>query len=196
MPDTPDQTPSRFAPLIRELSATFPKAKFEPTDNPSELASQISRYVPEPERERWYGYLLKDAVPPPAGGVWQRAATNLSQFVLGVAAISVMGGILAGLLLPSLGFRQAMGSPEIARGVITFLFAFGTISIALLIAAASYWVKEPEKLKIRFDYAKDVLMVLIGILGTIIGFYFGKTDGPPPQADGQQIATPAPPANP
>jgi len=119
-------------------------------------------------------------------GFWSLLTANLGIVVLALAALTVLLGILAGILLPGLKFRDAMGDPSIARGVITFLFAFGTISIALLIAAASYWVGNNDELKERFGYAKDILMVLIGILGTIIGFYFGTPDTPPDDNVGQQ----------
>jgi hypothetical protein len=188
MSDNLDQPqPARFAALLRELSAAFPKAKFEPTDDAALLASQISKHVPEAERARWHGYLLKDAIPPSApAGFRNTIAAKFGVIVLGAAALVVLIGILAGILSPNLKFREAMGNPDIARGVITFLFAFGTISIALLIAAASYWVGNNQELKERFGYAKDILMVLIGILGTIIGFYFGATDQPAGARAGQQ----------
>lgn len=35
---------------------------------------------------------------------------------------------------------------------------------------------EPEALKVRFSYAKDILATLVGILGTILGFYFGSAE--------------------
>ncbi len=188
-------TPSKFQPLIDELRMAFPKAKFELTDDAAILANQISRHVPEAERARWYRYLLKDAADfGKAAGFWSRLTGNLGIVVLAIAALMVMIGLLAGLLLPSLGFRNDMANHAVARGVITFLFAFGTISIALLIAAASYWVRDGEELKARFGYAKDILMVLIGILGTIIGFYFGTQDNVPATQPQSQQTEQAPAA--
>jgi hypothetical protein len=183
MSDTVDQqkpeTPARFAALLGELNAAFPKARFEPTGDAAMLAAQISRHVPEAERARWFRYLMQDAaeMARPAG-ILSVLAAKSGVITLAVAALIVLLGILAGILSPDLRFREAMGDPDIARGVITFLFAFGTISIALLIAAASYWAANGDGLKERFGYAKDILMVLIGILGTIIGFYFGTSGNP------------------
>lgn len=178
--EPPPLAPSKFQPLIEELCLAFPKAKFELTDDAAMLASQISKNVPESERTRWHGYLLKDLAAGNQPQSWlSKLASYSGYIVLAVASFVVLAGILAGLLFPSLGFRKDMADPATARGVITFLFAFGTISIALLIAAASYWVRDSEELKARFGYAKDILMVLIGILGTIIGFYFGTQDNTP-----------------
>lgn len=171
---------NRFQPLLEELQASFPKAKFEASEDAAVIASQISKHVPEAERARWFRYLLKDASEGKPQGWLARLFSNFGYVVLAIASFMVLSGIVAGLLFPGLGFRKDMADPATARGLITFLFAFGTISIALLIAAASYWVSDSEQLKARFGYAKDILMVLIGILGTIIGFYFGTETSQPP----------------
>jgi hypothetical protein len=60
-----------------------------------------------------------------------------------------------------------------ARGFITFLFALSTMGVILLIAASVFWLP-PEELDRRFPPAKDLLTVIIGVLGTILGFYFGS----------------------
>jgi hypothetical protein len=70
-------------------------------------------------------------------------------------------------------FLASLSKPEQARGLITFLFAFSTTGIILLIAIATFWM-EREEVQARFEKAKDLLTIIIGVLGTILGFYFGS----------------------
>ncbi|MDJ1503597.1 carboxypeptidase-like regulatory domain-containing protein [Xanthocytophaga agilis] len=63
---------------------------------------------------------------------------------------------------------------SIARGVITYLVAVTTIAMAALLMLASILTggKDLDK---RFALGKEILTLLIGILGTIIGFYYGSS---------------------
>jgi hypothetical protein len=63
---------------------------------------------------------------------------------------------------------------EQVRGLITFLFAFSTTSVIILIAIAIFFLKDSDEVKERYVHAKDLLTVVIGVLGTILGFYFGS----------------------
>lgn len=99
----------------------------------------------------------------------------------------VMLGILGVLLLIIFGTVASSGGEfllklkdvEIARGLITFLVAITAISIALV---SSIYVmasnENKDEIKERFSYAKDVLATLVGILGTVLGFYFGSLNHP------------------
>lgn len=71
-----------------------------------------------------------------------------------------------------------------ARGLITFLFAFGTIIISLILVLTTVFSRpgnesEFKYRKERFTQAKEVLALLLGILGTIVGFYFGTASNQP-----------------
>lgn len=71
---------------------------------------------------------------------------------------------------------QLLADTETARGLITFLVAVTTVGIALiLIVYLATSSSETAELKERFAFSKEVLTSLIGILGTIIGFYFGAS---------------------
>lgn len=72
---------------------------------------------------------------------------------------------------------------ETSRGLITFVFTVGVIALALIIVTAN--VMTGDKEGSRFERSKEILTSLIAILGTILGFYFGK-------ADGADIAQPEP----
>ncbi|SDJ83134.1 hypothetical protein SAMN05421823_101213 [Catalinimonas alkaloidigena] len=62
-----------------------------------------------------------------------------------------------------------------ARGLITYLFAVGTIGliVLLILAALIDTGKDDQRSEQIFNRAKEVLTILIGIFGTIIGYYFG-----------------------
>ncbi len=105
---------------------------------------------------------------------------------LGAIAIGVM--VLIVWELKTGEILETLRSAEVVRGFITFIIALATVAIALILVIAAFLVTNGEKttLKDRFEMAKGVLTALIGILGTIVGFYFGsekaKTEQPKPPA--------------
>jgi len=81
--------------------------------------------------------------------------------------------IVLGLFIRSSIVRE-LASPDLARGVITFIFAVGTVGIALLLAVGALVGQHSVE---EFAKAKEILTVLIGVFGTILGFYFGTAAG-------------------
>jgi hypothetical protein len=72
------------------------------------------------------------------------------------------------------GFLTSLASKEVARGLITFLIAITTVGIAVILALSTIILKGGDEDDKRFDRGKQVLTMLIGVLGTIVGFYFGS----------------------
>lgn len=101
--------------------------------------------------------------------------------VLGFGAVAFI--MICILLYISEGrFLLQLQEPGVSRGLITFLVAFVTVAIALLLATWAIASNAPvTELKERFSHAKDVLATLVGILGTILGFYFGSADKAAPE---------------
>ena len=84
-----------------------------------------------------------------------------------------------------------LARPEEARCLITFLFGIATVGIALVIVLAVFLsTGTKEDLAERFRMGKDILAVLIGVLGTIIGFYFGTGLASPPAAPAEVAGAP------
>jgi hypothetical protein len=63
-----------------------------------------------------------------------------------------------------------MGRATFARGLITYLFAVVTIGTAVVLVLSALIGIEKE----RFDSGKEVLGLLLGVFGTIVGFYFAS----------------------
>ena len=85
-----------------------------------------------------------------------------------------------------------LARPEQARGLITFLFAVATVGIALVIVLAVFLsTGAKDEVSERFAMGKDVLAVLMGVFGTILGFYFGSEIASVRQPPAQQVSAPA-----
>ena len=63
-------------------------------------------------------------------------------------------------------------SADGGRGLLTFLFGSTTIGVILLIAVSLFWMDKNE-IEERFGKSKDLLAIVISVLGTILGFYYG-----------------------
>jgi len=103
---------------------------------------------------------------------------------LTVAAIALLGMGIVGLLVFGLFAKgsivRELASVDYARGVITFIFAVGTMGIALLLTLGALLGSHTLEV---FAKAKEVLTALIGVFGTILGFYFGTASGGPQKLD-------------
>lgn len=81
--------------------------------------------------------------------------------------------LIASIGLPVLLIYWLMNSleshPDNARNLITIVFCLGTMAVA---GGLAYIAIRKNDL----DKAKDVLIILIGIFGTIVGFYFGSAE--------------------
>lgn len=90
--------------------------------------------------------------------------------VLSIIALiaAAVGGVDAGVL-------RDMSRPEYARGLITFLFAVVTIGSALLLIVTGLVGASDEVRERKFQRGKEVLSLLLGVFGTIVGYYFGSS---------------------
>jgi len=102
---------------------------------------------------------------------WSQMLPNL---IYGATGLLLLFAIIWGLSGAS-GFLASLGDKTVARGLITFLITFTTIGIAIMLAISTLFSSSATDGDKRFDQGKQVLTALIGILGTIVGFYFGAS---------------------
>lgn len=110
--------------------------------------------------------------------IWDRLTTLLINpyvLIFGIAGFFVWI-MWTALLSPDQRFLLSLQNVEVARGLITFLIALGTIAIAIILALYPITTTAQDSEK-RFGQAKEILTLLIGVLGTIVGFYFGQSFG-------------------
>ena len=106
------------------------------------------------------------------------------QGIILLIILGILFVIIFGTLASSGGeFLTKLKDIETARGLITFLVVVTAISIALILSIYVLASNErKDEIKERFTFAKDVLAILVGILGTVLGFYYGTKDKTDEQA--------------
>ncbi len=87
-----------------------------------------------------------------------------------VSVFILIGAAIAGW---DKGVLINMGRPEFARGLITYLFAVVTIGTAVVLVVSALSGPYSDEADKRFQRGKEVLSLLLGVFGTIVGFYFG-----------------------
>jgi hypothetical protein len=105
---------------------------------------------------------------------------NTSSFIFSILGITTLLALLTVLAVSVFwpnGPLKQLGTFEISRGLITFLIAFTTVGIAIILTISTVVLQDSPENDKRFDRGKQVLTVLIGVLGTIVGFYFAGSQG-------------------
>jgi hypothetical protein len=150
--------------------------------NESDVPEAVKKVLLEDLKALWVEYeQIKMASQKNQQGLMGCLDKVIAALVLSPMA-TVIGGIsilLIGIIFFALAgkneFLQNLANVEFARGLITFLFAIGTIGIALIITFSVFASERSlAESKERFYRGKEILTILIGILGTIVGFYFGS----------------------
>lgn len=98
-------------------------------------------------------------------------------WIVGLAyliVLSVIALIGAAVLGFDRGVLNSMARPEAARGLITYLFAVVTIGTAMVLVLSALVGPNEAIDDERFQRGKEVLALMLGIFGTIVGFYFAS----------------------
>ncbi|MET1081804.1 MAG: hypothetical protein ABWY12_01940 [Burkholderiales bacterium] len=69
-------------------------------------------------------------------------------------------------------------NPDYARGVITFIVSAVVVCLALILILGALFLEgtATNEVEQRFRRGREVLAPFVGILGTIVGFYFGSAE--------------------
>ena len=160
-----------IAQLIANARSKYENHRVLKIDNQNPIASQIPRdfeklfgpaglddcvrYVKEIGQPNWF------------------ALTVFQYLLIGVVTLAFVGVVIFGaykLQVFSTDVNLIKSADDGARILITFLVAVATVAIAFLAILTAMVIREYKE---RFALAKEVLTLLVGILGTIVGFYFG-----------------------
>jgi hypothetical protein len=87
----------------------------------------------------------------------------------------VIGLIASAVFGIDRGVLTNMADREYARGLITFLFAVVTIGTALVLVVSALMGQGDVASERQFQHGKEILSLLLGVFGTIVGYYFGST---------------------
>lgn len=105
-----------------------------------------------------------------------KSSLTLQNIFFLTCGIGIIILLAIGLFIPSSGLLTSLSSNETARGLITFLVVFTTVVISLILALYTIVsTSSQQDIKDRFGFGKEILTALIGILGTILGFYFASS---------------------
>jgi beta-lactam-binding protein with PASTA domain len=123
----------------------------------------------------------------PESSSWTQYIPTVLYGLLGLILLVVLVSIV--VTANGQTFLQQLADKEKARGLITYLIAVATVGIAVILAISTQLLAEADGGDKRFDRGKQVLSILIGVLGTIVGFYFGAdTTSKTPTAQTQMAA--------
>jgi PASTA domain-containing protein/putative Ig domain-containing protein len=92
--------------------------------------------------------------------------------------LTILGLIVYAITQNDQAFLSSLADKERARGLITFLIAITVVGVAIILSISTLILASGDDGDKRFDRGKQVLSVLIGVLGTIVGFYFGAETKP------------------
>jgi len=103
--------------------------------------------------------------------------------------LAVLAALFAVLLYKGLANENLdLSKTEHARGIITFVVAVVTVAIGLILVMGAAFMSGSKDLDKRFAFGKDVFTILVGVLGTVMGFYYGQaTAGESSNNQGQTL---------
>jgi hypothetical protein len=113
--------------------------------------------------------------------------SNPGTTLMAVILVSIILAIWRGLPV-----IDKLADPAFARGLITFVICLATVGLAFMLISYAFTESADE----RFKRAREIFAGLLGIMGTIVGFYFGAASGGPAplaladiQVNGAEVAT-------
>ena len=130
------------------------------------LRQAIADYHARTGQNRGFWYLLR------------QFGANFNRWIVSGLVLVVFGVLFYAMFSGEGKLINDLAKENVARGLITFIFSIGTISVAIILVLYVLLGVNVDETQKRFQSAKEILTILIGIFGTIVGFYFGSTSAP------------------
>lgn len=111
---------------------------------------------------------------------WSRVSPLMTPESLIGASLLVLGLVGLGIIAYAIFFGDFLvrvKDVNVARGLITFLVALSAVIIAMIVTLYAIVSTDKELLEKKFGFGKEIFTAFVGILGTIIGFYFATDRG-------------------
>ena len=99
-----------------------------------------------------------------------KAFMNPVVVLAGIIVLSVLFLILCAIFGWDKGVLQNMSRTDYARGLITYLFAVVTIGTAVVLVVSALTTSADDRHEKQFRRGKEILSLLLGVFGTIVGF--------------------------
>ncbi len=176
-----------------QLSVSRTEADAEATSAADKAALlQITQFkaafeaAPELERiKRFQLTSLLKAFPPLNASQTLGLLAGAAIFVMAMIGLAVIGSGI----LNAKEIVDKLAKPEYARGVITYILAIGTVAVILVLLVSALLGSDGKE---NFARGKEILTVLIGIFGTILGFYFGTANASKTESEANPAASASP----
>ena len=104
----------------------------------------------------------------PPGGPW-----TVQKIMFWIVFIALVGILTA--IFFDVPVIKRLSDTGFARGLITFIISLATIGLAFILVSQSFSNQTTDE---GFRRAREVFAGLMGVLGTIVGFYFGSAEKP------------------
>jgi hypothetical protein len=138
--------------------------------------AEETRSVPPAGTKSWF----KEAL---VGSVLNNPGTTVMVIIVVIIVLAIWRG------LPVI---DKLAEPAFARGLITFVICLATVGLAFMLICYAFSESSDD----RFKRAREIFAGMLGIMGTIVGFYFGAAStGAAPlaladiQVRGAEVAT-------
>lgn len=108
---------------------------------------------------------------------WSKVSPLITPESLIGASLLILGMFGIGIIAYAIFFGDFLirvKDVNVARGLITFLVALSAVIIAIIVTLYAIVSTDKELLEKKFGFGKEIFTAFVGILGTIIGFYFAS----------------------
>ena len=169
------------AAAIRDLSAAKLQAGAVTVEESASVqAGNVVRTTPEANAETDEDALIEITLSAGKRTKLGFVVDNFQSIVFNIMALALGG---AAWYAGGTGLLDSLANMDVARGLVTFLITVTACGLFIIMTISTI-VLDDEK---RFDRGKQLLSMLVGILGTVAGYYYAASNQAGLPARGQTL---------